>query len=295
MSVWFLTGASRGLGLEIARQLLERGESVAATARDPRAVAAALPGHGDRLAALALDVTDARQASGAVEAALDRFGRIDVLVNNAGRGLLGAVEEASAEEVHAVFETNVHGLLNVTRAVLPVLRAQRSGTVVNLSSVLGFSAKPGWGVYAATKFAVEGLSEALRVELEPVGVRVTLVEPGLFRTDFLDQSSLRFAAEVIADYAPTAGRVRNWAAGHNHQQAGDPVKAAAAIIDLALLADPPQRLALGTDSVERIGAKLDDAYAELAAWRSLGLSMSYDADSDADADTAVPVLFATAG
>lgn len=273
MSVWFVTGASRGFGLEIVRQLLERGEQVVATARNTSSLAElSCP---DRLLVVPLDVTDQSQADRAVLAAVESFGGIDVLVNNAGRGLLGAVEEATDAETRAVFDTNVFGLLNVTRSVLPVLRRQRRGRIINISSVLGFSAKMGWGVYAATKFAVEGLSEALRAELEPVGVQVCLVEPGLFRTDFLDPSSLHFAGREFPEYAETSGRVRAWSVGQNHAQAGDPARAAAAIIDLGRNPQPPFRLPLGVDSVQRVGEKLTEVSQELAATREIGLSMSY--------------------
>ncbi len=274
MSVWFVTGASRGFGLEIVTQLLDRGEQVVAAVRTLGSLEQ-LRRVDDQLLVVPLDVTEAGQAEEAVLRAVERFGGIDVLVNNAGRGLLGAVEEATDAEVRDVFETNVFGLLNVTRSVLPVMRRQRRGHVVNISSILGFSAKMGWGGYAATKFAVEGLSEALRVELEPLGVRVSIVEPGLFRTDFLDPSSLRLTGKTYEDYAVTAGRIRTWSATHNHAQAGDPAKAASAIIDHALAAEPVFRLPLGVDSVERVGAKLAEVTADLDASREIGLSMSF--------------------
>ncbi|MFC4148109.1 SDR family NAD(P)-dependent oxidoreductase [Micromonospora mangrovi] len=273
MSVWFVTGASRGLGLEIVRQLLAQGEQVVATARDTSSLAH-LP-QSDRLLVVPLDVTDQSQAARAAVAAVESFGAIDVLVNNAGRGLLGAVEEATDVETRAVFDTNVFGLLNVTRNVLPVMRRQRRGRILNISSVLGFSAKMGWGIYAATKFAVEGLSESLRLELEPLGIQVCLVEPGLFRTDFLDPSSLRLASREFDDYAGTSGKIRTWSAAHNHAQAGDPVKAAAAIIELGTDPQPSFRLPLGADSVARIGEKLAEVTSELEATRETGLSMSY--------------------
>src|ERR1700742_4854007 len=171
--VWFVTGASRGFGLEITRAALERGDAVVAAARRPEEVEQVL-GHHERLLPVALDVTNEQQAHDAVETALQRFGKIDVLVNNAGRGLLGAVEEATAEEVRSVFAVNVDGLLNVTRAVLPSMRKRRSGRILNLSSVGGFRSSQGWGVYCSTKFAVEGLSEALRAELLPLGIHVTV-------------------------------------------------------------------------------------------------------------------------
>src|ERR1700752_3619071 len=190
MSVWFITGASRGFGLEITREALCRGDSVVATARNPQAVQDAIPDGGDRLLAVGLDVGVYEQVTRAVQAAIERFGRIDVLVNNAGRGLVGTVEETSDAEARALFDVNVFGLLAVTRAVLPYLRAARSGLVVNLSSVGGFVAWPGWGVYAATKFAVEALSEGMTHEVGPLGIKSVAIEPGPFRTNFLHRSSL---------------------------------------------------------------------------------------------------------
>src|ERR1700742_2220317 len=211
MSVWFITGASRGFGLEIAREALARGDSVVATARNPQAVQDAILDGGDRLLAVGLDVGVSEQVTRAVQAAIERFGRIDVLVNNAGRGLVGTVEETSDAEARALFEVNVFGLLAVTRAVLPYMRAARSGLVVNLSSVGGFVAWPGWGVYAATKFAVEALSEAMTHELAPLGIRSVAIEPGPFRTNFLDGSSLSVVQMRLDDYSATAGSARDWA------------------------------------------------------------------------------------
>ncbi|MDX1877442.1 oxidoreductase [Mycolicibacterium sp. 141076] len=277
MSVWFVTGASRGFGLEIAREALSRGHDVVATARDAAAVTAALPDAGDHLLAVPLDVTDEAQARAAAQAAVERFGRIDVLINNAGRGLLGAVEEAGDAEVRAVYETNVFGLLTVTRAVTPVLRAQRSGTIVNISSVGGFVSSPGWGVYASTKFAVEALSEALHAELKPLGVHAMVVEPGYFRTDFLDSSSLHTQQHVIDDYADgPAGQMRITAGERNHDQPGDPVKAANAIIDVVESEQPPVRLQLGRDTIAAVEAKIAHVQAELAQWRAVAESTDHD-------------------
>lgn len=276
MSVWFITGASRGFGLQIARDLLVRGHQVVATARDAAAVTDAL-GENDNVLAVALDVTDETQARQAVQAAVDRFGRIDVLINNAGRGLLGAVEEATDAEVRAVYETNVFGLLTVTRAVAPVLRAQRSGTIVNISSVGGFVGSPGWGVYASTKFAVEALSEALHAELQPLGIHAMVVEPGYFRTDFLDSSSLQVQRHTIDDYADgPAGKMRITAGERNHDQPGDPVKAAAAIIDVVESERPPLRLLLGNDTIAAVEGKLAHVQAELAQWRAVSASTDFD-------------------
>jgi NAD(P)-dependent dehydrogenase (short-subunit alcohol dehydrogenase family) len=187
--VWFITGASKGFGLEISKAVLAAGDKVVATARNPQVVKKAL-GKNDRLSVLALDVIDEAQTASAVDAALKEFGQIDVLVNNAGRGLVGAIEETSTDEVRSIFAVNVEGILNVSRAVLPSMRARRSGRILNLSSVGGFVSWPGWGIYCSTKFAVEGISEAMHAELKPLGISVTLIEPGPFRTDFLDASSL---------------------------------------------------------------------------------------------------------
>ncbi|WP_262698145.1 MULTISPECIES: oxidoreductase [Streptomyces] len=275
MNVWLITGASRGLGREIARQALDRGDAVVATARQPQQVAQALRGYDDRLLAVPLDVTDPDQPAAAVQAAVERFGRIDILVNNAGRGLLGGVEEASSEEVQAVFQANVFGLLAVTRSVLPVMRAQKAGRILNISSVGGFAQAPGWGIYGATKFAVEGLSEALRAEAAPLGIQVVIIEPGSFRTDFLDGNSLHTTRRVIEDYAATAGHVRSQAAHRNHTQVNDPVKGAAAIVMIATADSPPARLQLGADSVAAVEAKLQQITEELNTWRELAVSTAY--------------------
>ncbi len=273
--MWFVTGASRGLGAAIVREARGRGHRVTATARDAEAARRALPDASDSLLLVAADVTDERQVRAAVDATMARFGRIDVLVNNAGRGLLSAVEEASDQAARAVFDTNVFGVLTTQRAVLPVLRVQRCGHVINMSSVGGFTTSPGWGLYAATKFALEGMSEALHAELAPLGIRVTIVQPGGFRTDFLDNSSLHTEPKTITDYDPTAGATRDLAAVFNHTQRGDPVKAAAAIADLAEAADPPLRLQLGGDCVARVEAKLDQMAAELDRWRAVALSTDH--------------------
>jgi NAD(P)-dependent dehydrogenase (short-subunit alcohol dehydrogenase family) len=269
--VWFITGASRGFGALIARDALQRGDRVVATARNPQAVLEQLGDHPNLLA-VKLDVTSEAEAAQAVEAAIARFSRIDVLVNNAGYGLLGAVEESSDSEVKAVFNTNVFGLLTVTRAVLPQMRKQRSGHVINISSIGGYSAYQGWGVYGATKFAVEGLTEALAAELAPLGVHATVVEPGFFRTDFLNDNSLVSTKQQIADYAETVGVTRDFAAGANHAQPGDPQKLAAAMLKLVDSANPPVRLPLGSDTVARINAKNRHVEHELEAWHAVAVS-----------------------
>ena len=203
------------------------------------------------------------------------FGRIDVLVNNAGYGLLGAVEEASTIEVERVFATNVFGLLNVTRAVLPYMRKRRSGHIINMSSIGGYASYAGWGAYCATKFAVEGISEALSIELAPLGIHATVVEPGYFRTDFLSAQSLSSTAVRIGDYADTVGRMRAFVAAADHQQAGDPRRLAQAIVQLAAARKPPTRLALGSDTVARIEEKHRDVERELDVWRPVSLSTEF--------------------
>ena len=276
MTVWFITGASRGFGLEITREALSRGDSVVASARDPRAVLDAIPDADDRLLAVALDVSDPAQISAAVDAAIARFGRIDALINNAGRGLVGSVEETSDAEARAIFDVNVFGLLAITRAVLPHMRAQRSGLVVNLSSVGGFVSWPGWGVYSATKFAVEALSEAMTHELAPLGIRSVAIEPGPFRTNFLDGSSLAIAHTEIDDYASTGGAARTWATDSNYGQQGDPLKAAKVIVDLADRDDLPERIQLGTNAFEDVAAKLARTARDQEQWRAVSLSTDFD-------------------
>ncbi|MFD5325716.1 oxidoreductase [Streptomyces sp. NPDC127092] len=272
MGVWFVTGASRGLGAEITREALDRGHRVVVTARDRSAVLRAYPRKPDGLLAVNADVTEPEQLAAAVEAGLAEFGRIDVVVNNAGYGLVGAVEETSDEAARALFDVNVFGVLNTLRATLPTLRAQRSGHILNIGSVGGFATAPAVGLYGASKFALEGISEALHGELAPLGVRVTIVEPGGLRTDFLHDSSLRVEPAAIADYAAGAGPVREALAHNDGRQPGDPVKAAKAVVDLTEAAEPPLRLQLGADAVERVEAKLELVRRELDRWRHVALS-----------------------
>ncbi|MFB7379821.1 oxidoreductase [Kitasatospora purpeofusca] len=274
MSIWFVTGASRGLGAAIVREALGRGHGVIAAARDASAVLKAYPDTPDGLLAVDADVTDPGQLAMAVEEGSARFGRIDVVVNNAGYGLVGAIEEISDRAARDLFDVNVFGVLNTLRATLPTLRGQRSGHVLNIGSVGGFATAPATGLYGASKFALEGISEALHGELAPLGIRVTIVEPGGFRTDFLGGSSLRTEPASIADYAEGAGPVREALARYDGHQPGDPVKAARAVVDLTEVAEPPLRLQLGADAVERVEAKLDLVRRELDRWRDVALSTS---------------------
>jgi len=274
--VWFITGASRGFGLQLARDALARGDAVVAAARNPQAVLDALGAH-PKLLPVQLDVTREAAAVAATQAAIERFGRIDVLVNNAGYGLLGAIEEASAEEVRRNYDTNVFGLLNVSRAVLPAMRKQRSGHVINISSQGGYQAFQGWGIYCSTKFAVEGLSEAMALELAPLGVHVTVVDPGAFRTDFFDANSMAEAAARIEDYSEIVEAMREFAIDNNHAQPGDPAKFSQALLKLANAARPPLRLQLGSDAVARAYAKHQQVEQELAQWKELALSTDFEA------------------
>jgi NAD(P)-dependent dehydrogenase (short-subunit alcohol dehydrogenase family) len=274
--VWFITGASRGIGAMIAEAALADGNAVVAAGRNAKAIVENLGEHA-ALLPVALDVTDETQAKAAVQSAIEKFGRIDVLVNNAGFGLLGAIEESADKDVRRMYDTNVFGLLNVTRAVLPTLRAQRSGHVINISSVGGYRAAAGFGVYSSTKFAVEAITEALHAELMPLGIHATVVEPGYFRTDFLNANSLVVAPDVIADYDETSGAVRRKAVQMNHNQPGDPKKLAAAMVTLVDASNPPLRLPLGTDTLAAIAAKNTYVTQETQMWKSLSESTDFSA------------------
>lgn len=272
--VWFITGASRGFGALIAKDALQRGDKVVATARDPKVVQAALGNHPNLLA-IKLNVTDEQAAIAAAEEAIQHFSRIDVLVNNAGYGLLGAVEESGDQEVKDLFNTNVFGLLNVIRAVVPYMRKQASGHIINISSIGGYASYPGWGAYCATKFAVEALTESLAYELKPLGVMATTVEPGFFRTDFLDSTSLVSTKNSFAEYAETVGAMRDFAASANHAQPGDPAKLSQALLKLVDSENPPLRLPLGSDTVSKIMEKNQFVEKELNAWKQLAVSTDF--------------------
>ncbi|MDX3353591.1 SDR family oxidoreductase [Streptomyces sp. ME01-24h] len=267
MSTWFITGASRGLGLEIARAALRGGDTVVAAARNPRKLPQDLQ-NSDGVLGVALDVTRSEEITAAVESAVERFGTIDVLVNNAGRGLLGALEEITDAEARSLFDLNVFGLINMTRAVLPVMRAAGAGKIVHIGSRSGFEGEPGVSMYSASKFAVAGIGEALAVELEPFGIQSMVVEPGVFRTDFLDTSSLSTPAGRIPAYDGTpAHATLDWAGTANHAQLGDPVKGAALIHEVVSGDKLPGHLALGRDAIERQLVKIQSLQDDLAAWQ----------------------------
>ncbi len=254
--VWLVTGCSTGFGRELAKILIGRGYRVAATARDPSRLADLVHGHDANALALKLDVDRPADIAAAIEAAKQKFGRIDVLVNNAGYGYLAAVEEGDDADIRAMFETNFFGLAAMTRAVLPLMRAQKSGAVVNISSMGGFIGNPGSAYYAATKFALEGLSEALSKEVAPFGIKVLIVEPGPFRTDWGGRS-LKTPKRPIEAYAETAIARRNQIQAYSGQQPGDPVRGAEAIIATVEQSDPPLRLPLGNFAYDVMGAEIE--------------------------------------
>lgn len=274
--VWLITGCSRGLGRDLARAVLQHGHRAVVTARDQATVEAFAKEFPDACLATALDVTDTVQGKAVVNSAQSRFGRIDVLVNNAGYGYLAAVEEGEDDEVRAMFETNLFGLAALTKTVLPGMRARRKGHIVNISSVGGLVGIPGVGYYNATKFAVEGLSEALAGEVAPFGIRVTIVEPGPFRTDWAG-TSLKTPKEAIADYAETAGARRRLIQGYSGRQPGDPARAADAIIATVETTEPPLHLLLGRAAVEMVEGKLKTFAAEMSRFQDLSLGADFPA------------------
>ena len=265
--VWLITGASRGFGRALSDAVLERGEQLVATARSDAFVASFAERHPEALA-VRLDVTDMTAARAAVEQAVERFGRLDVVVNNAGYGHFGAIEELSNAELREQFEVNVFGMLNVTRAALPQLRRQRAGHLVQMSSLNGIEGMVGGGYYCATKFAVEGLSESLAAEVAHLGIKVTIVEPGPHRTQFASGDSAR-VAEAIDDYAESVGRAREAFAEMDGSQPGDPALAARAILAAVDAEEPPARLPLGRMALDNIRAKLENQLDELERWRAL--------------------------
>jgi NAD(P)-dependent dehydrogenase (short-subunit alcohol dehydrogenase family) len=269
--VWFITGASRGIGAHIVRAALQAGHQVVASGRNLQQLRAAWPAADANLALVELDVTRAAQAEAAVQAAVERFGRIDVLVNNAGYGLLGHFEEIAADAIEQQFATNVFGLMHVLRATLPVMRRQRAGHVLNITSIGGVVGFGGSSVYCASKFAVEGLSNSLAPELARFGIKVTAVEPGFVRTDFLDASSVRYGSNAIADYA-TGATVKETFDGYSHRQPGDPARLALALVTLAAMANPPTQFAAGSDALAMLDASLRTRQQDIEAHADLSRS-----------------------
>ncbi|PVM91909.1 oxidoreductase [Caulobacter endophyticus] len=282
---WFVTGASRGLGADIVRAVLAAGDRVVATARSRQSLVETLGPDSDNLLSLALDVTRPDQAPAAVDAALARFGRIDVLVNNAGYGHLSVFEESTAADAQAQYDTNVFGLMHVTRAVLPAMRAQRSGRIFNISSVGGIVGGESGTLYCASKFAVEGFSESLAGEVRRFGIHVTVVEPGFFRTDFLEPTSVRHASHAIDDYAQVAADLKAFYDARSRNQAGDPLRLGQALVTLANAERPPVRWCAGTDALAMVQAKIDGLQGELDAWRDLSASTDGDFEFKPEAET----------
>jgi NAD(P)-dependent dehydrogenase (short-subunit alcohol dehydrogenase family) len=265
--VWFITGCSTGFGRELVTLLLAQNFRVVATARDVSKLDGLVAGHEDNALALPLDVTDPAAIARAVAQAESKFGRIDVLVNNAGYGYLAAIEEGEDEAVRAMFETNVFGLIDMTKAVLPGMRARRHGHIINLSSIGGLVSFAATGYYHATKFAVEGLTGSLALEVEPLGIKVTAVEPGPFRTDWAGRSLGQSKIEIV-DYAATAGARRKQTAQRSGNQQGDPVRGAQAMIDLVASPTPPRHLLLGAPALELARQDLAAKAREFDTWES---------------------------
>jgi NAD(P)-dependent dehydrogenase (short-subunit alcohol dehydrogenase family) len=277
--VWFITGAGRGMGVDMAKAALAAGYKVVATGRNTDKVTQAV-GESTDLLAVKLDVTDPADAEAAVKAAVDRFGRIDVLVNNAGNFYAGFFEEVTPEDFRAQIETNLFGPVNVTRAILPIMRRQRSGLVVTISSIAGIVGQEFVSAYCASKFGVEGWMESLTPEVAPFGIRTMLVEPGFFRTELLTEESTKYPEPSIDDYAEkTKQTVTAWK-GMNGLQGGDPAKLANALIRLATQDEPPLRWAAGADAVQAVEQKAKDLLAQADAYRELSSSLAHDDTSD---------------
>lgn len=266
--VWFITGASTGFGRLLAEEVLKRGEYVIATARDVTRIQDFAQQYPDTARAFALDVTSAPAITSVTKQAIAAFGRVDVLVNNAGYGVNGAIEEVSDEEFEPMFQTNIYGLIRTTRAFLPHMRERGSGHILNLSSIAGLVANPGWGFYATSKFAVEGFSEALAGEMKPLGVHVTAIEPGPFRTDFLGRSA-QVAALELPEYKQSAGKARDYVQSNAGKQAGDPQKAIEAMIALVDSPEPPVHLLLGKSALKSFRQKMTNRSAEVDTWENV--------------------------
>jgi NAD(P)-dependent dehydrogenase (short-subunit alcohol dehydrogenase family) len=274
--VWFITGAGRGMGVDIAKAALAAGNAVVATGRNPERVREAL-GEAPDLLVVRLDITDSAEAQAAVRTAVDRFGRVDVLVNNAGNFIAGFFEEISPEQFRWQIETNMFGPMNVTRAVLPVMRVQKSGLVVAISSTGGLIGQEFCTAYSASKFGIEGWIESLAPEVAPFGIRTMVVEPGFFRTDLLTPESTNYAKSTIEDYAErTKQTVENWKA-MNGKQGGDPAKLAKALVALSDQDEPPVRWVAGADAVEAVEKKAQDLLAQVDAYRDVSSDLAHDA------------------
>lgn len=269
--VWLITGCSTGFGLELAKQVIARGDRAVVTARDKRRLASLVAGHESTTLALDLDVTRAEQVEASVTSAIERFGQIDILVNNAGYGYLATVEEGEEDEIRRLFDANVFGLFALTRAVLPVMRRQRRGHIINISSVAGFIGYPGSGYYAASKHAVEGWSDSLAAEVKPLGIQVTCIEPGPSRTDWAGRSMIQ-TPNSIAEYADSVASRLASVKEQSGKQPGDPVRIASAIINVALSERAPRHFVMGAFGVDAVTKELRTSLAEVEAWREPGVS-----------------------
>ena len=278
--VWLITGASKGFGFEIAKAALQAGQKVVATVRSNADGLLSALQNNDSLEVVTLDVTNEADVTVGVQKAIDRFGRIDVVVNNAGYGLLAATEEASDSEVRKQYDANVFGLLNVIRAVLPQLRKQKSGHIINTSSLFGYMASvPGFGIYASTKFAVEGISEGLSLEVKSLGINVTAVAPGLFRTNFTAPDSYQLSKVTLDAYESTVGAIRERMSHVDGRQPGDPEKLAQVILELADSENPPLHLPIGKDSINSFRNKVAQMSKEVEEWEAISGSTEYEANA----------------
>lgn len=272
--VWLITGSSTGFGRTLAETVLEKGDKVIATARKPEQLQDLIAQYPETAKALRLDVTNPDEIIAAIEEANAAFGRIDVLVNNAGYGLIGALEEVSDEQIHRNFDTNLFGAINVIRAVLPIMRSQQSGHIINMSAIAGFTNELGFSIYGGAKFALEGVSEALQGEVAPLGIKVTIVEPGPFRTDFIGRSLDR-AEEQMEAYQGTVGKFLNFLENIEGKQPGDPQKAAEAIIQVVNSQNPPLRLVLGKYAYTKFRKKIESLQTELDAWEAVAANTDF--------------------
>jgi NAD(P)-dependent dehydrogenase (short-subunit alcohol dehydrogenase family) len=270
--VWFITGVSRGFGKALAEAVLADGDIVIGTSRDGSST---IRDAGGNLHLLPLEITDARAIGPCIDRAIALHGRLDVIINNAGYGLLGSIEEATEEQVTHLFDVNFHGPRRIIQAVLPQLRRQKSGHIINITSIAGLAPGAGSGFYAATKFAVEGLSQSLAQEVAPLGIKVTVVEPGAFRTDFLSDHSIRSTQARIDDYAPSVGAMRSRLESMAGKQIGDPVRGAKVIVQAVRAAEPPLNLVLGSDALKRTRDKFERFGAEIERWASVSLSTDF--------------------
>ncbi len=273
--VWLITGSSTGFGRALAEAVLKHGDRLIATARKPEQLQDLVNQYPETAKAVPLDVTNLTQAKAAVEAALAAFGRLDVLVNNAGYGLIGALEEVNEQQIRGNFETNLFGAINMIRAVLPIIREQKGGHIVNMSAIAGFSNELGFSIYGGAKFALEGVSEAVHGEVAPLGIKVTIVEPGPFRTDFIGRSLDR-AEDTIDAYSETVGKFLQFLDKIEGSQPGDPDKAAQVLIQVVESENPPLRLVLGKYAYNKFRQKLDSLTAELDAWEAIAANTDFE-------------------